>query len=270
MIVIFVQLTIWVQIGFKGAAEMSATKKPSDVGSEFFAGRPADVNWTLYVDRPDGARDQFAGINWEATSRFGAVRNVVVCGVDGTPAFDRPEYREAPSVNVVAWGRTKDGAIKIGVMHEARPHADDPRNPRSREAVVVGQIPMGFKDKVVGKFESGPDAATREVREETGAAVVEVFQPNHPYHNACPTFVASWTDLLFVEVDLDRIENINPQHGELIYKAEYIEVSELLRRIRKGEHEGALYRAATTLSILMIFFATFPDFFDARGPKNPQ
>lgn len=249
---------------------MSATKKPSEVEAEFFAGRPADLNWTLHVKDSSGASRKFEGVDWEVLSRFGAVRNVVVCGADGKPAFDRPEYREAPAVNVVAWGRTNDGVIKVGVIHEARPHADDPRNPESREAVVVGQIPMGFKDKILGKFEPELDAATREVREETGAVVVGVFQPQHPYQNPNPTFVASWTDLLFVEVDLEQIEQIKPHHGELIYKAEYISVPELLRRIRNGEYEGALYRAATTLSILMIFFATFPEHFCTVDSKSSK
>lgn len=246
---------------------MAATKKPSEatvVSPQFFETRSSDINWTLRVKESGGKTHEFVGADWEAVSRFGEVRNVVVFGLDGKPSFDRPEYREAPNVNMVAWG-IKDGIAHIAILHEARPHADNPVNPSSKNPMVFGQIPMGFLNKLLGqdrKFEPGANGAVREIVEETGAtAVISVRQSLFPWHNPNPTFVATWSELYFVQVDLDKIEALKPSHGEMIYKAEYIPVAELMERIRKGQHKGALYRAATTLSILMIFFATYPQYF---------
>jgi hypothetical protein len=74
--------------------------------------------------------------------------------------------------------------------------------------------------------------------------------------------VATWSDLYFIEVDLQKIEKAKLDHGEMIYKAEYLPVAEIMSRIREGQDkDGAIFRAATSLSTLMIFFACYPEFF---------
>ena len=54
--------------------------------------------------------------------------------------------------------------------------------------------------------------------------------PSAPGHNPNPTFGATWADLVFVEVDLDKIVEL-PDRNELIFSAEYVTAEELRRRI---------------------------------------
>jgi ADP-ribose pyrophosphatase YjhB (NUDIX family) len=230
---------------------MTATKRLGDM-PEHRAG------WKLVVNgkpMPDNTE-------WEVQSSFGAVKTAVVLDNAGTPVFDRPMYEEAPNVNMVAYGRTEDGEVKVAVIRQPRPHADDPENRGvdGHAPVVFGQVPMGFIEKLLG--ESLEQAAERETSEETGArTVISVTRPKCPYHNPNPTFVRTWSDLVFVEVDLKRIESLRSTRNEPIYSAEYIPVPELLKRIRDGRDEqGALYRMCTANSVWLIFFATFPDF----------
>ena len=241
---------------------MSATIKMSEANVRkpgFSEGRPDGVPWKLTVSADS--------LDWEARCRFGAVRNVVVLGMDGMPAFERPEYREAPNTNIVAYG-LKDGGVYIAILHEGRPHADDPTQEPGTEnsPITFGQVPMGFKDKLFGpdapEMEDTLEAAARELGEETGTtAIKRLYRPKYPFHNPNPTFVATWSDLVFAEVDLSKVGEKRLGRNELIYKAEYIPAKELITRIENGTHENAVYRAGTSLSILMIFFATHPEYF---------
>lgn len=214
--------------------------------------------WSMFVNG-----SLYSG-DWKAQSRFGSVESAVVLNPDGTPNFDRPLYREAANVNVVAWGRTAAGEVHLATISQPRPHADDPEQPgvNGHKPIVFGQIAMGFADKIFGEqVEKAEDAATREVGEEVGARVVKsVERPAYPRHNPNPTFVATWSDLLFVEVDLDQIEALRPNKNEPIFKAEFITVPELLRRIKEGrDADGAVYRMCTANSAWMIFFACHPE-----------
>lgn len=201
--------------------------------------------------------------DWDVTSRFGSVETAVVLDPSGKPVFDRPLYRESPNVNVVAWGRTAAGELRLAVISQPRPHADDPEQPgvNGHKPVVFGQIVMGFVKTIIG--ESFEDAAGREAAQEAGASIVKsVERPDYPWHNPNPTFVATWSDLLFLEIDLERVEALRPSRNEPIYKAEFISVPELLRRIRVGKDaDGAVYRMCTANSAWMIFFACHPELF---------
>ena len=235
---------------------MTATKRLSDCPTH-------KAGWILTVNGVEMSPDT----EWEANSRFGSIKTAVVMKDDGTPSFDKPIVYEAPATNVVAWGRDKSGKVRVAVIRQPRPHADDPKQQGKdgHSAVVMGQLPMGYLDKVLGKFETPEEGGSREVGEETGAKVVlKVDRPRCPWHNPNPTFVGSWTDLVFVEVDLERIEALKADHSEPIYSAEYVSVPELLRRIREGEDEaGALYRMCTANSLWLIFFATYPELWQA-------
>lgn len=242
---------------------MAATIKMSEAEERspgFRHNRATGIPWALSAN--------FSSGDWEAKSRFGSVRNVVVCDpVTGKPLFERPEYREAPNINAVAYGFDRNNVLCIAILHEVRPHADNPLDPADTRPLTFGQVPMGFLEKLTGKkFEVGTAGAIREVAEETGAsAVIRVTQPAYPFHNPNPTFVATWSELYFIEVDIDKIHKLKLDHGEMIYKAEYIPVNELIYRIQQGTYDGAIYRAATSLSILMVFFATYPHLFPTRS-----
>lgn len=206
---------------------------------------------------------------WSVKSRFGQVVPAVVLHDDGTPNFDRPRYSEAPNVNVVVYGVAEDGTVKVAVIRQPRPHANDPEQPGidGHEPVVFGQTPMGFLEKLIGasldEFESGDMAAQREAGEEAGAVhVLAITQPAMPWHFPNPTFVDTWSDLYFVKVNLARIEALKFDRSEPIFSAEYIPVTELLARLSAGvDAEGALYRMCTANSVWMIFFATHPELF---------
>ena len=232
---------------------MTATKRLKDCPTH-------KAGWQLMVNGEKMPLET----EWEVQSSFGDVHTAVVLGQDGSPIFDRPAYREAANVNIIAWGRRKSlfgkDDVRIAVIRQPRPHADDPKNPGDdHKPVVFGQIPMGFMEKVLG--ESGEEAARRETGEETGAsAVLSVRCPEYPWHNPNPAFVATWSELFFVQVDLDKVEALKVDRNEPIYSAEYVPVRELLRRIRNGKDEqGAVYRMCTANSLWMIFFATFPE-----------
>jgi len=141
----------------------------------FFENRPKDVNWTLRVKHRDGRIEEIVGADWEAVSRFGAVRSAVVTKPDGAPDFDRPKYDEAPSLNIVSWGKdSKTGEIRVAMISQARPHADNAFDRQSSESMIFEQIPMGFLDRVIGRdqlerLELTSEGAKRETGEETGA-----------------------------------------------------------------------------------------------------
>lgn len=229
---------------------------------DFFANRRKDENWTLRVRHSDGRIEEFVGVDWEATSRFGGVRSAVVTKPDGTPDFDRPRYDEAPSVYVVAWGRdSKTREIKVAMISQARPHADNVFDQQSSESMVFEQIPMGFLDRVIGKdqierLESRSEGAKRETGEETGAtAIKDIAYPEFPEHYPNPTFVGTSSTVVFVEVDLEKINAFKIDRKEQIFNAEYIPLNELMRDIRDGKTERGYARMCTSNSAILIFLS---------------
>jgi len=230
------------------------------VSPEFFEGRPQ--NWVLRVKKTDGTIEELEGVDWEAVSPFGAVRSAVVTDEAGKPVFDRPRYEEAPNVNIVAWGRDrKTRQIKVALISQPRPHADDPTNPANTEPLVFAQIPMGLKEKLLGKdqleaYESSKQAAARETGEETGAtAIKDISQPEFPYHNPNPTFVGTWSDLVFVEVDLDKVEELKASRNEPIFKAEYVPLKQVWKEIRAGKSDRGITRMCTSNSALLVYLS---------------
>jgi hypothetical protein len=249
---------------------MSATVPYSAVQahSNFDTFREGKARWVLTL--PDGSKCVCQ--DWVLTSPFGEIKPGVTLHPDGSPNFDRPYYREAPNVNIVAWGRTASGEARLAVIRQAREQSDDPeaRGTDGHPSVVFGQVPMGFLERLIGKdmverFESVEKGARRETMEESGASVIKsITRPACPWHNPSPSFTASWSDLVFVEVDLEAVERLKYDRNEPILTAEYISVPELLKRIREGrDSAGAVYRGCTSNSVWMIFFATYPEMFVA-------
>lgn len=247
---------------------MSAIRSYEDA----LRGQPKSVT-KAFLDNPDrwkiiiDGNEMPQGTDVEISSPYGSFKTAVVMNEDGTPGFDRPIVYEAPGTSLVAWGRAKDGTVRIAVILQQRPHADDPKNQwkDNHVPVVFGQTPMGYLDKLTGgKLETPEAGAVREAGEEAGAtAVLRTERPKCPWQNANPTFVGSWMDLVFVEVDLSKVEELKFDKKEPIYSAEYVTVPELLRRIREGKDEkGAYYRMGISNSIWLIFFATHPELWD--------
>ncbi|MFH1364119.1 MAG: NUDIX domain-containing protein [Candidatus Aenigmatarchaeota archaeon] len=243
-------------------AVLPATKKPTDFRVEdhpdFFG---HENRWMTTVNQPGGLTNVFIPqCHVEIRSPFGSVETAVVVDDDGKPVFDRPLYRESPNVNCIAWG-VKDWIVYMAVIRQPRPHADNPLAPGvENEPIVFGQIPMGFLKNITGqdlKLERVEAGAVREIDEETGAGVVlEIARPSYPYHNPNPAFVATWSELVFVKVDVDRVGQLKKDHTEPIYSAEYIPFSRLRQRLLSGvDDEGAVYRMCTSNSLWLIFLA---------------
>lgn len=239
---------------------------------DFFASRPEWANWTLRVRHLDGSvEDMPHGTDWEAVSRFGSFRSAVITNPDGSPAFDKPRADEAPAVNVVAYGKDKQtGELKIAMVSQPRPHADNDFEPTNTDDMLFEQIPMGYLEKIIGKdpitkTESAQQGAIRETSEETGAsAVLDVSAPDYSKHYPNPTFVGSSTDVVFVEVDLDKIESLKEDKSEPIYKAEYIPLSELMDDIKRGKTERGYARMGTSNSAILIFLSNLNSFRNAE------
>ncbi len=265
MITIVVIKLVLSIMNMKRRREMSNTIRPSEAKKrqkDFFKERAKENSaWTLRVES-QGQTQEFIGVNWQASSRFGKVENRVVVDSDGRPLFDRPAYWEAPNVNIVAWGRDQKEEVRIAILQEERPHADHPEASESTTPLTFSQVPMGFLEKLIGKdqMETGQEGAAREVEEETGSAIRSWSRPNYPRHNPSPSFVSSWSEIYFVEVDLEKIERLKQDKTEAIFKAEYVSIPSLLAKIKEGQSkDGAVFRAATSLSVLMIFFAHYPE-----------
>lgn len=240
---------------------------------DFFEGR--DANWILKVRHLDGTIEEMApGTDWEAVSKFGTVRSAVVTNPDGSPSFDRPRYDEAPNINAIAWGKDKKtGEIKIGIISQARPHADNAFEDTDK-SMPFYSVPMGFMDKIIGndqieRLEHAGEAATREIGQETGAqAVLDISYPEYSKHYPNPTFVGTTSDVVFVEVDLNAIDKMKIDRKEQIFKADYVPVKQILADIKAGKTDSGYARMATTNSVILMFLSTLSSFENAE--KNAK
>ncbi len=230
--------------------------------------------WKAVID----GKEFPVGTDFMITSRFGSVRSAVTMNADGTPAFDRPEYVEAPFVQVVTWGRGRDGKYYYGVVDQDRPPADQPGNPgvHGHKPVRCRHVIMGFNEKAAtGKFETPEDAAAREAHEEGGATKSAVRAVvTYPFgHNPSPSFTPTWGDVVAVEVDLEKLEKPIPDPSEPINGVYFIEGSKLLEMIRHGQADGAYTGVCTSLSALMIHWAHHPEQFPrgrlSSGRRSP-
>ncbi len=241
---------------------------------DFFASRPEDESWILRVRHLDGRIEEFSfGVDWEAVSKFGAVRSAVVTNPDGSPAFDRPRYDEAPNINAVVFGKDERGRIMVAIISQGRPHADNVFE-EDTEPMIFESIPMGFMNKIMGndqleRLEHAGEAAARESMEESGVQVVkDILYPEYPQHYPNPTFVGTTSNVVFVEVDLKTIDKMRVDRKELIFSAEYISLSQLLRDIEAGKTERGYARMATTNSVILMFLSTLKAFQNAERNEH--
>ena len=192
-------------------------------------------------------------------SRFGAARIRVQLKPDGTPDFDRVAYTEAPAINAVAWGVEEDGTIKVAVVNQARPFADNVDGTPADPPKVFGQAAiLGFLNKIIGEgFESALEAGRRETGEESGASVVLSVKPMG-HQISQPTLATSWGTLLDIQVDLSQL-NQDVDRSELIYKAEYLPLWEIRQRVADEEVEAVNYRPCVPNAALFVWLCTHPE-----------
>jgi hypothetical protein len=251
---------------------MSATVSYSDAKKLVPAGKWDD--WLKFINDPNrwrlsvGDVEFPAGTDWSFKSRFGEVKSAVVLKDDGTSAFDRPEYTEAPFMQTIVWGKGDDGLYYYGFVDQSRPHADEPGEERQGKddhpAVRFFHCVMGFNEKAAtGKFETPEQAAAREAHEEAGAgsAVIEV-ENYAPGHNPSPSFTPTWGGVVGVEVDLKKLQKPIPDPEEPINGLYFVEGGKLLAMIKKGRSDQNAYTGvSTSLSALLIHWAHHPEQF---------
>lgn len=230
--------------------------------------------WQKFISDPNrwvltvGGNEFPPGTDFSFASKFGEVRSAVVLKDDGTPAFDRPEYTEAPFMQTIVWGKGEDGKYYFGMVDQARPHADAPgeemRGIDGHEPVRFLHCIMGFNEKTAtGKFETPEQAAAREAHEEGGAGSAVIATENYaPGHNPSPSFTPTWGGVAGVEVDLGKLQKPIPDPEEPINGVYFIEGGKLLSMLKSGQSEqGAYTGVSTSLSALMLHFAHHPEQF---------
>lgn len=209
--------------------------------------------------------------NIRISSNFGFAEDRVQLKDDGTLDFDRVVYGEAPNINAVVWGKDADGNIKVGVTIQARPFADNPNGTPADPPLIFAQpCVMGFLQRIVGEplasaFEKADQGALREAMEEAGVSTIKDIR-YLGHHNPNPTFVATWSQLLEIEVDLQEVSE-HTDRAELIYRAEYLSLEELFARIGSGVHRGINYRSATANDAFLVWLVNhfrLTDFGDAK------
>ncbi len=73
-----------------------------------------------------------------------------------------------------------------------------------------------------------------------------------------PTFCATWSELFDIEVNLDLVQDTTDA-SELIYKAEYVPIKQVLEDIARGWDNGVSYRSATANDALFVWITRHPE-----------
>lgn len=204
-------------------------------------------------------RDRLCVTGFGLKSPFFDIQPGVILSDSAIPLYDRPVVREAPSVVVIVWGIDHNGEMRLGMVKQKRPPADDPRSPGDdHKPVTFVQVVMGYLDG--DSIEKG---AHREKAEELGAGDVMQFEiPELPLMNVEPNMFATWHRIAFMRIDLKTVDSKHMVPEEFISGVMYLPVRDVLRYIAIGwDEQGNSYREGHTLMILMIFFSTHPELF---------
>ena len=193
-----------------------------------------------WVLRQDGA-------GWVCRSeRYGFVELVVVVDESGKPLYERPQYDTGSSVNVIVYGYDESRSLHVGLVLESRAHAQHPDRQGDQ---LFWSIPRGFIDH----GETQVEAAHREARQEMGAAVV-LSTYDAGFINPEPSFVRSHYHLVFLQVDLSQIVELELEPGEKIHRTQFFPFGQLRNVMRKGEYEGGHFEDGVALASLLRFF----------------
>lgn len=206
--------------------------------------------------------DRLAIVGHGLQSPFHTIEPGVILGKDGNVMYDRPVVHEKPSVMVVVWGYDDEGDVRLGLIRQGRPPADDPNDSTNPNGVVV------FAQVVMGYYSDGDtlkEAALRERLEESGKCTVLGFEElDFPKWNIEPNTWATYHTVAFVQVDLSTVDLAHHVGDEFIKGTVYLKVKDVLRYITVGRDEtDAIYRGGSTLAPLMMFFAKHPEHFPA-------
>ncbi|MEM7025942.1 MAG: NUDIX domain-containing protein [Pseudomonadota bacterium] len=176
---------------------------------------------------------------------FGSIEHGAVVDELGAALFDRPRMVEGPHVITVAWGIDVHGSVRIGLVKEGHDQA----------APADGVATMAFWGPPRGFREAGEtpeQAARREIGEETGAEIaLDTVSIGQVITNE--TCTGSWSPLVAVKVDLERIAVIHPDRDEKIFRAQFFSLDEIDAMIAAGEHDGALTSSLILVGVVKKF-----------------
>ncbi len=226
---------------------------------DFKHGWSVDING---VTQPSGTVARI----WHPT--FGSVEHDVVMKPDGTPAFDRPRYHEAPFGQTVLWGRGADGKVRLGFIAQERPHADAPGNDsygKENAPVMFLTCVMGFKDSIRGKVESDLAAARREVSEEVAKEALILSEWVHVTgHNPSPSFTSTWGAANALEVDLASLVEADVDPNEPIAGRYWLRIAEWKMAVAMGyfilkDGKKAYTCYDVSVATIQMFLSAHPD-----------
>lgn len=221
--------------------------------------------WQATVTEPDAPTYQSAsGSDIRLEGFAGSVELVVSLDASGQPLYDKLIYAQKPGVVIVAWGRDADGTVRIPVLTQERPFAENPDEPEEQRPLLFGQVPMGFFKPQPGQStdDAIKDAAQRELREETGVTdIIRIEIPRPRVYWQDPTFMKNGTYVAFAEVALRPMApETGHRDGERIRSVELLTVPELLARIAQGcTPAGVHYHMGVSLGPVLMFFARHPE-----------
>lgn len=192
------------------------------------------------------------GPNWKHTPEgvdggaFGRIEHAVICKPDGTAIFDRLITVEGSHVITVTYGHDKESNdFKIGLVKEAR---DTAAVADGATSLAFWGPPRGFRDK----GETEIQAALREAGQEAGANVTLNARMLGDFITN-ETTTASWSPFVALQVDLAKLQEIAPERGEKIYRAEFFFADEVEGMIKQGTHDGASARSMVLATTLMLY-----------------
>lgn len=177
---------------------------------------------------------------WEVVhEKFGSFSPEVVLDTNREPMFDRPNAREAPFCQVIVHGKRDDGKTVLGMIAQERPHADWPGDENFAQLnmpVTFLTCPMGFREQVRGKLESGMAGARREAEEEVTGDVVKVLSEwVHPTgHNPSPSFTPTWGAATALEIDLASVVKPDANPHEPIAGQYWLTIREYQEALAEG------------------------------------
>lgn len=177
--------------------------------------------------------------------RHGYIEHAAICDSLGRVIFDRAIVHEGPHVITVTWGLSLKNQPVIALVKEAR---DTAAPADGKTSLSFWGPPRGFRKE----GETPEEAARREAGEEAGVDVVleSRFLGEFITNETC---TGTFSPIVALKVDLDRLVALRLSRGEKIYKAMWFTIEQIEEMIIAGSYDGALTTSMVLSHTLMMF-----------------
>lgn len=186
-----------------------------------FLGRQVEVDQAITLTVYTGSgqlREYLLGMDSTLRNRYVKIKPVVVLDEEGRPKEERIRQEWTSGVILVVWGVDQEsGEINVGMVSQVQPIPEDPDS-KNKKALIFAQLVMGFLEKdEKGLLENPIAGAIREFSEETGTVIAQgslgsviksIYVPSLSRVNAAPSTFANWDHIVFLEVDLSKVGNV--------------------------------------------------------------